>query len=175
MLLKGGKIKIRTAINLDAKQLLTWWNDGKVMEHAGFPYGLKTTKDKVLDNIKNQNEKRELLMIEFDNALIGEMSYRLISKDECEIGIKICDFGKQNQGIGSECLRLLVNYLFINKDINKIILDTNLNNKRAQSVYEKIGFKKVKIDIDSWENQIGELQSVVYYELSKEDWRTVHE
>ncbi len=169
------KIKIRPAIDLDAKQLLTWWNDGKVMEHAGFPYGLKTTKDKVLENIKNQNEKRKLLVIEFDNTLIGEMNYRLISEDVSEIGIKICDFSKQNQGIGSECICLLVDYLFENKNLKKIILDTNLKNKRAQRVYEKLGFKKVKVDIDSWKNQIGELQSVVYYELSKEDWRTMYE
>ncbi len=175
MVLENKKIKIRTAVDSDSDELLTWWNDGKIMEHAGFPYGLKMTKEKVLENINNQSDERKLLVIEFDNTLIGEMNYKLLSEDVSEIGIKICDFNKQNQGIGSQCLCLLINYLFKDINIKKIILDTNLKNKRAQRVYEKLGFKKVKIDIDSWKNQMGELQSVVYYELSKEDWNVINE
>lgn len=52
----------------------------------------------------------------------------------------------------------------------KIILDTDLNNTRAQHVYEKLGFRKVKVSIDSWINQIGEKCSVVYYELYEKDF-----
>jgi RimJ/RimL family protein N-acetyltransferase len=52
----------------------------------------------------------------------------------------------------------------------KIIIDTNLNNIRAQHVYEKLGFKKVRTNIDSWKNQLGDLQSSVDYELLKEDY-----
>ena len=42
-----GKIKIRDAELKDARTLLLWWNNGKVMEHAGFPYGLETTEEKI--------------------------------------------------------------------------------------------------------------------------------
>ena len=52
-----------------------------------------------------------------------------------------------------------------------IFLDTNLNNTRAQHVYEKLGFKKVAIHNDSWRNQLGELQSSVDYELTIDDFR----
>ncbi len=167
MLIEKDGIKLRTALDSDAEQLFIWWNDGKVMAHAGFPKGLNTTKEKVLADIQHKSDKRKLFIIELDNIAIGEMNYRLISENVFEIGIKICDFSQQNQGIGSECIRLLINYLFEDKNANKIMLNTNLNNKRAQHVYEKLGFKKVKIEIDSWENQVGELQSVVYYELCK--------
>ena len=47
----------------------------------------------------------------------------------------------------------------------KIILDTNLKNTRAQHVYEMLGFKKIRINKDSWTNQIGELQLSFEYEL----------
>ena len=50
----------------------------------------------------------------------------------------------------------------------KIILDTNLNNTRAQHVYEKLGFKKIRVKNNSWKNQLGELQSSVEYELVEE-------
>ena len=52
----------------------------------------------------------------------------------------------------------------------KIILDTNLNNKRAQHVYELLGFQKLRIRENSWKNQIGEMQSSVDYELKMNDF-----
>ena len=53
---------------------------------------------------------------------------------------------------------MLIKYLFKEMNYDKIILDTKLNNKRAQHVYEKIGFKQVKKD-----------EKAIYYELIKEE------
>ncbi len=170
MNIKKDDILIRNAKITDVITLLTWWNDGRVMEHAGFPLGLQTTEIKVLEKINSQNDEFALLILEYKGELIGEMNYKILSNDVASIGIKICDFKKQNQGIGSICLSLLIDSLFDGFNLEKIVLDTNLNNVRAQKVYEKLGFTKVKTDIDSWENQLGELQSVVYYELYKKDW-----
>ncbi len=170
MEIKKDDIFIRNAIISDANTLLTWWNDGKVMEHAGFPLGLQTTESKVLEKIYSQSDEFALLIIEFKNEVIGEMNFKFISESAASIGIKICDIKMQNQGIGSICLRLLIDSLFDGFNLEKIVLDTNLNNLRAQKVYEKLGFTKIKTEIDSWKNQIGELQSVVYYELYSRDW-----
>jgi len=55
----------------------------------------------------------------------------------------------------------------------QIILDTNLNNTRAQHVYEMLGFQKVRINENSWTNQVGEVQSSVDYALTHDnfvDW-----
>lgn len=52
----------------------------------------------------------------------------------------------------------------------KIILDTNLNNLRAQHVYEKLGFQKIRVNVDAWKNQLGELQSSIDYELEEKDF-----
>ncbi len=99
------------------------------------------------------------------------MNYRALSDQVVKIGIKICDFTKQDKGLGSKCLILLIDYLFNTRRFSKIVLDTNLNNKRAQRVYEKLGFSKLRICMDTWENQIGESQSSVEYELNKDDWQ----
>ncbi|GMQ63572.1 hypothetical protein [Vallitalea maricola] len=40
----------------------------------------------------------------------------------------------------------------------------------AQHVYEKIGFKRIKVNYNSWKNQLGEIQSSVDYELLKADY-----
>ncbi len=50
------------------------------------------------------------------------------------------------------------------------MLDTNLKNERAQHVYEKLGFRKTAVEYDSWTNQVGELQSQVFYTLDREAW-----
>ena len=62
---------------------------------------------------------------------------------------------------------MLIRELF-SRGYTKIVLDTNLKNKRAQHVYERLGFQKVDVRIDAWIDQVGEKQSVVDYELTKE-------
>ncbi|GKU27868.1 hypothetical protein CFB3_47350 [Clostridium folliculivorans] len=65
---------------------------------------------------------------------------------------------------------MLISYLFDNLKVEKIILDTNINNTRAQHVYEKLGFKKIATRINSFKNQLGVFQSSIDYELINNDF-----
>ena len=65
---------------------------------------------------------------------------------------------------------MLINALFKDLGYKKIILDTNLNNLRAQHVYEKLGFQKMRVNVDAWKNQLGELQSFIDYELEEKNF-----
>lgn len=167
MLIKKENLIIRNATEEDSTILCKWWNDGKVMSHAGFPNGLGTNSKNISESLKRNNDKNRTLIIEFEDKPIGEMSYRTPDNNVAEIGIKICDFDKQNNGLGSKYLRMLIDYLFSSMGYKKIILDTNLKNKRAQHVYEKLGFCKVKTNLDSWKDQMGVWQSSVDYELTE--------
>lgn len=69
---------------------------------------------------------------------------------------------------------MLISTLFYKYGYTKIILDTNLNNKRAQHVYEKLGFRKMRVNMNSWKNQVGELESSVDYEMTKNDFEKTH-
>ncbi|MBS4535342.1 GNAT family N-acetyltransferase [Clostridium sp. D2Q-14] len=172
MLIEYNELLIRNAKSSDAQILCKWWNDGKVMSHAGFPKGLGTTCEEIEKDLEtDSDETRRRLIIEYRDEPIGEMSYKNQGAKTVEIGIKICDFTKLEKGLGTIVLRLFIRSLFEDYNFQKIILDTNLDNKRAQHVYEKIGFRRVKINYDSWKNQFGELQSSVNYELKKEDFR----
>ena len=86
-----------------------------------------------------------------------------------EIGIKICETDCQNRGVGRKVLSMLIHWLFRN-GYAKIILDTNLTNTRAQHVYESLGFRKVRTNIDSWKDQLGQLQSSIDYALVEQDF-----
>lgn len=162
---------IRNATSYDAQILCNWWNDGMIMEHAGYPNGLGiTTQDIIKDLLKDNDVYHRRLIIEIDSIPVGEMNYRNKGNNIAEIGIKICDFEKQEKGFGTRFLKMLIYCLLYEKGYNKIILDTNVKNKRAQHVYQKIGFQQVGIRIDSWKNQLGELQSSIDYELTKENF-----
>lgn len=164
-------VTIRNATVNDAEQLCKWWNDGSVMAHAGFPNGLGTTPEKVAMQIAEQDiEKTCRHMIVYKDKSIGEMNYHALEEGIYEIGIKICEPDKQNKGLGKIILSLFIEGLFRERNGSKIILDTNLNNKRAQHVYEQLGFRKVRINIDSWTDQLGNKQSSVDYELLEDNF-----
>ena len=161
-------ICIRNAEVKDCAQLATWWNDGSVMAHAGFPLGLNTNAERIAGQIvTDTDDTRRRLIIEYKDQPIGETSYRIVDDMTAEIGIKICEPQYQEKGLGRVILSLLIKQLFTN-GCEKIILDTNIKNLRAQHVYELLGFQKVKINVDSWKDQLGEWQSSVDYELVPE-------
>lgn len=166
MILNYGKIGIRDVTLEDAKQLWKWWNDGKVMAHAGFPNGINITLESVVNQIMNPNKQEFRHIILYGQRPIGEMVYRKLTAKTCQIGIKICDFSMQNKGIGKIVLSLFIDELFKKCQYEKIILDTDLNNKRAQHVYEQLGFKKISTN-NTWIDQVGNIRTIIDYELKR--------
>ena len=170
-MIKYKDIVIRNATVEDAIILETWWNDGSIMAHAGFPNGTGQTAESIAEKIKSDADKvHRRMIIELSSVPIGETNYYNVSDGIAEIGIKICDFSKQNKGYGKIILSMLISYLFDELGYEKIVLDTNLNNQRAQHVYEQLGFRKVRVRENAWRNQLGELQSAVDYELTRDEF-----
>ena len=164
MYIQYDTLLIRDAGTADAQQLTAWWNDGAVMAHAGFPLGLGTTVEKVIAGLGNGR-----LILEENERLIGEACYRKVGEGIAEIGIKICETDCQNRGLGRIILSMLISWLF-EQGVEKIVLDTNLTNLRAQHVYESLGFQKLRVNIDSWTDQLGNKQSAVDYELTEDSF-----
>ena len=164
MYIQYDTLLIRDAVTADAQQLTAWWNDGAVMAHAGFPLGLGTTVEKVIAGLGNGR-----LILEENERLIGEACYRKVGEGIAEIGIKICETDCQNRGLGRVILSMLIAWLF-EQGYEKIVLDTNLTNLRAQHVYESLGFQKLRVNIDSWTDQLGNKQSAVDYELTEDNF-----
>ena len=164
MHIKYDSLTIRDAVAADAAQLAAWWNDGAVMAHAGFPNGLDTTVEKVIAGLGNGR-----LVLEENERLIGEACYRKVGESIAEIGIKICETDCQNRVLGRIILSMLISWLY-EQGFDKIVLDTNLTNLRAQHVYESLGFRKLRINYDSWTDQLGNKQSAVDYELTEDNF-----
>ena len=166
------EIRLRSAGAADCPQLAAWWNDGAVMAHAGFPRGLGTTAEAIREQLRSDSDDtRRRLIIECAGRPIGECSFRRLENRSAEIGIKICDPAYQERGLGRRALSLLIRALF-DLGCEKIVLDTNLRNTRAQHVYELLGFRRLRVRTDAWTDQLGRLQSAVDYELAPADFHS---
>lgn len=150
MRIEKDNIVIRSATVNDAVLLNTWWNDGKVMEHAGFPNGTGESLEETIDLIKGHEGKlSQICIIEIDGKPVGELSYGICDDNTAYPGWKICDFSYHNKGYGTKIIKMLFEFIFTDEAINtkipikKIVWDTMLENKAAQYVYEtKLKAKK---------------------------------
>ena len=73
------------------------------------------------------------------------------------------------RGLGSEALQLVLTYSFVELDLNKIYLFTNINNTRAQHVYKKNGFFKEGI-LREHKYHKGKLTDYIIYSILKSEW-----
>lgn len=171
MYLHQNELTIRDALPADAPLLCRRWNDGKVMEHAGFPQGLGTSVEKITQKLLEPDNRTHLLIIESEGLPIGEMNWRREESDHAEIGIKICESDRQEKGFGSRLIAMLCRDLFANRGIARITLNTMLENQRAQHVYEKLGFVKTGVRENCWRDQTGKLRTAVDYQLLPQQLR----
>ena len=174
MRIEQDNIVIRSAAPSDAPLLNRWWNDGAVMAHAGFPEGLGQPLEETIAAIKSYEGKlSQLCLIEIDGQPVGEMSFG-IGQNEANPGWKICETDYQNRGYGRKIIRMTFDYLFTNPELNqrvpihRLFWDTNLKNTRAQHVYESLGARRLGIRENCWTDQLGQPQSAVDYELTRD-------
>ena len=73
-------------------------------------------------------------------GICGLFGVRKINR-KAEVMMTIFEEAQRGKGYGNEALKLLLNYGFNQLNLHRIILFTHEINKRAQQIYEKIGFK----------------------------------
>lgn len=187
-------LTIRNATADDALLLSAWWNDGSIMEHAGFHMGTGETAGMIAEKIRKDSDTTyRRLIIEEDptrylhpklpvdapipqtareHIPIGEMSFRNVGHFTAEIGIKICNVSRQNMGYGHIVLSMLLEELFYVLHYETVILDTNIENKRSQHVYDSLGFQQVGIQERSFKNSHGQWVTSVHYKLIPETFHS---
>ncbi len=170
MYLQQEDIIIRTVTDDDVFYLVKWWNDGCVMEHAGFYDGIDTTCQRVYCQIQDEMDEKEKLrlIIEINKNPVGEMVYK-VQNNDVEIGIKICERNYQNHGYGQKILIMFFDELF-SRGYKNILISTLKRNKRARYVYKKLGAKIQKIEYKSYKDSYGEMLDCIFYILNSEEF-----
>jgi len=118
-------------------------------------------KDELIIRSATPDDNYMQLILEIDGKSAGEMNCHNMGNKTAQISIEIHDPALRDKGYGTRFLRMLIGELFMGLGYERIILDVDLDNLRARHVYEKIGFRVVRIKEES---------KVADYELTKEEY-----
>lgn len=156
-IIRDQKISLRLLTQQDRKLLLKWLSDKRLLN---FWEGKSSVFD--LDRIIKEfysEEKFEITraiieyngksigyvqMYKLDEDMLNEYEYPLTNKVVYGIDQFIGEPEYWGKGIGTDFMKLVLNYLTKEKNAVIIILDPHADNLRAIRCYEKVGFKKFK-------------------------------
>jgi RimJ/RimL family protein N-acetyltransferase len=144
--LEGKNVNLRIMEKEDVPLLVEWWNS---LEFQGeyFPV-LQKSKTQALQEFENPSPMRvamgqaEFMIEKKDGTRIGHVGYgKDILHDWMEIGYDVVP-SERRKGYATEAIQILVDYLFLSKDIPRIIICTDTRNMASIRAAEKAGFKK---------------------------------
>ncbi|WP_010292090.1 GNAT family N-acetyltransferase [Clostridium senegalense] len=178
----GNLTIIRPLEGGDEELLYRWWNDGGLMEHAGLAFGTLQSKEAIKNIVNREIAKEELspknkrfIICKKDSLTpIGEINYCSLDlkNQKCEFGIKICEINEQGKGYGKDALFHFIDFIFKNFNINKIELTTMIDNRKAQGLYKKLGFKPIGIIREAFYDSKSEgFQDALYMDILKREWK----
>jgi RimJ/RimL family protein N-acetyltransferase len=87
-------------------------------------------------------ERQRFIIEKKDGTRVGTITHWLAQPERfMEIGYNVVR-EERWKGYGTEAVQLMVDYLFLSKDIARIQAFTDVRNKASQRVLEKAGFKR---------------------------------
>lgn len=154
------KIRIRTMASDDAAVLLKWMTDTRVLE---FYEGRdkRYTPELIQEDFFEEDEEDGgnviKVILEYDGkpigygqiyGITGEVyeEYGYENRNETVYGIDqfIGEPDYWNRGIGTEYLKLVLQFLLEEKQADAVIMDPHQDNVRAIKCYQKTGFRIIK-------------------------------
>jgi len=147
-MLVGEKVRIR-AIELDDLEKITEWrNTTEIMEYfyEKEPLSLEMQR-RWFERYLSRPEKERYYLIE---TLCGDRPIGTVSLYNIDWRNRHCEFGRfflcaddlRGKGYGKEALELILDFGFNHLNMAKIYCTTYLDNHRALSLYESVGFRR---------------------------------
>ncbi len=142
-ILEGEKVRLRPMQDRDMPLFVQWLQDAEVRrwlasitepptleEQFDWYEGRRSDPDSVLWSIET-----------LDGRLVGSVELRLAQHAQrAELGIAIQDKTMWSQGLGTDTVRLVMEYGFEDLELHRIELMTDEENVRGRRCYEKCGF-----------------------------------
>jgi RimJ/RimL family protein N-acetyltransferase len=108
----------------------------------------QTSRAEVLRRFDNPSqvalmcERQRFIIEKKDGTRVGTITHWLAQPERfVEIGYDVVR-QERGKGYGTEAVQLIVDYLFLSKDVARIQAFTDVRNKASQRVLEKAGFKR---------------------------------
>lgn len=167
-LLEGKKISLKLGDKEDLDFFLGFWNN---LDYYGDyePIMEQMTKAEAEKRFADTSKKATFIVQKKDGINIGLIVYFGQSSGSITIGYAI-EPSEQGKGYGTEALQLMVDYLFLAKEIHRVQANTDPENKASQHILEKAGFKKEGVSRRSSFVR-GKWQDECLYGILREEWK----
>lgn len=150
------EVFIRPMNENDYSLMTKWLNDERVIEYYGPKLSLEQVIEKYSPRIEGKHNVKPYI-VEYQNTPVGYMQYYQVPKDQLKsygylkseaiFGIDqfIGESLLWDKGIGTTMIGMILNFINVMENINKVVLDVKSTNVRAIKCYEKCGFHQVRI------------------------------
>jgi RimJ/RimL family protein N-acetyltransferase len=146
-MLEGKNVRLRLRDKEDLDFFFDFWNDidcyGEYEEIQ--PQMSKVEAEKRIESAGSSDSGVNwtwFVIEKKDKTKIGFIIHFLVQPSgDVRIGYALVP-SERGKGYGTEALQILVDYLFLTKNINRIQAATDVRNKLSQRILEKVGFKK---------------------------------
>ncbi|MEI8333163.1 MAG: GNAT family protein [Chloroflexota bacterium] len=165
-MLPGKLIDLRLAERADLPTLAAWLND---IEFNGEfePFG-QTSLAELERDFEAKPDERWFIVRTRDATPIGCVAHGKASGG-CWIGYMLVPEAR-GKGYGSDAVQVIVDYLFLHKEIVRIQAETHPDNITSQRVLEKAGFSREGLIRKSFFSR-GTWRDTAMYSLLREEWR----
>ncbi len=146
--LKGSLVRLAPFKADDAEQMSRWTEDYDYLRRMDTDWAVPDTVDQFRE--KDRRGSRGKNSVEFrlrtieDDQLIGFVALHSVewNNQACLMAIGIGHPDYRSKGYGTDALQLILQYAFLELNLNRVGLDVIEYNERAVRAYEKVGFKR---------------------------------
>jgi len=170
-LLEGKTVNLRVAEKEDVPVFVEWANKLEVLgEYQGLVQMSKGEAEKMLDT----SDVRLFLVEKKDGSKIGFIAHFHVlhtgtGTRQLEVGYSLIP-SERGKGYCSEAVKIMVDYLFLSREIVRIQAQTDVRNVASQKVLEKAGFKR-EGTLRKTGFVRGEWTDDYIYSILREEWK----
>ena len=166
-MLEGKTVNLRVVEKEDLVLGVEWINNPEYFgEYQPLSQQSKAERERQYDKLGS--EEKWLFIEKKDSAKIGTISYGPIG-DAFDIGYNIIS-GERRKEYGTEAVGIIVGYLFLSKETDRVQAQVDPRNVASQRVLEKNGFKK-EAAIRKSVFIRGEWRDMFIYSILREEWK----
>ena len=178
MYIQTERLVLRNFIDSDLEPFLAYRNDPAVAKYQG--WGIPYPREKAEAFVSSMKERAALkqdgwiqfaIALKDTNELIGDLGCYIKKEDirQARIGFTIAA-KHWRKGYISEVTPCLLDYLFEDMDIHRVVADCDADNVASYRTLEKLGFRREAHFIESYLVD-GVYTSEYHYGLLQREWR----
>ena len=169
-MLEGKNVNLRIMEKEDLPLVAEWFNKPEVFGEYNPLYQVSRTEAEKM--FEGPHEEKSFIIEKKDGSKIGFIGHFYVlhvAGKQLEIGYSLVP-SERGKGYCTEATQLMVDYLFLSKDIARVQAQTDPRNIASHKVLEKVGFKKEGTLRKSFFMR-GEWRDAYIYSILREEWK----